>query len=241
MMDTPAYFVSDAHLGIEPNGAVPHREERLIEWLRGLRGACSHLAILGDLFEFWYEYEHYIARHHFALYRAFADLIDSGVQVDYLCGNHDFALETFFPELGVRTGKELVLEIQGRRVLITHGDGLPASDKGYRFFRKVLDFPFHRKLFRWIHPDLGMNIARFVGRNSRRLGSEREIQIEEYLEAANRKMKEHRCDLMIHGHHHLQGVWEVEQGQVAACGNWLFSLDYIEMRNGVLSLHTWKP
>lgn len=239
MSNLSVYFVSDAHLGIEPPGSVPDRENIFISWLKSIRGTCSHLVILGDLFEFWYEYKHYITKHHFPLFRVLADLVDSGTSVYYLKGNHDFALESFFPEnLGIQVCRELILELQGKRIFLTHGDGLPASDKGYRFLRRVLDFSLNRKLFRLIHPDIGMNLARFIGRHSRRIGNEREIKIDEYLEAGNRLMLKNHCDLLFHGHHHLQGIWEVSQGKIVSCGQWLFSLNYAEMKAGDIFLRT---
>ena len=233
----PAYFVSDAHLGANPPGSIADREARLVIKLREWRNACSHLVIVGDLFEFWYEYRHYVNRHHFQLYRALADMVDAGVQVHYLCGNHDFALGSFFPEtLGVQIHKDLVLEIQGKRIYFMHGDGIPASDRGYRFARHIVDLPLNRTLFRSIHPDLGMGIARWIGRSSRKMGESREIAIEEYLAAANARMKKNQCSICVHGHHHLSGTWSVPEGLVVSTGQWLFSLEYAKMQNGNIEL-----
>ena len=160
-MELPAYFISDAHLGIEPPGAVPDREESLIQLLSSWKGKASHVVVIGDLFEFWYEYSYYVASAHFKLYRAFAELVDSGVEVHLLRGNHDFAYGDFFPKhLGVAVHKSLILEIQGKRVFFTHGDGVAKSDGGYRFLRKVIDLPLNRFLFKQIHPDWGMGLAR---------------------------------------------------------------------------------
>ena len=166
-MELPAYFICDAHLGIDPPGCVPDRESKLVRQLESWEGKASHVVIVGDLFEFWYEYRYYVSSAHMELFRVLSELVRSGVQVHLLRGNHDFAYGDFFPkELGVQVHKELVLDIQGKRVYFRHGDGVPKSDRGYRFLRRVLDFPLNRRLFRMIHPDLGMAIARFVGRNS---------------------------------------------------------------------------
>ena len=229
----PAYFLSDAHLGANPPGAVTDREARLIAKLREWRGKCSTLVIVGDLFEFWYEYRHYVNRDHFPLYRALGDLVDGGARVCYLCGNHDFALGSFFPTaLGVEVHRELVLELQDKRIFLMHGDGIPSSDWGYRFARRVIDLPLNRSLFRSIHPDVGMGLARFIGRGSRKLGEKREIVLQEYLDAARKRMRLHSCGVCIHGHHHLSGIWDVPEGKVIATGQWLFSLEYVRMRDG---------
>lgn len=237
MQTQPAYFISDAHLGAEPPGSIPGREEMLVEFLRTLVGQASHLFIVGDLFEFWYEYRHYIARGHFPLYRVLGDLVDSGTEVHYLMGNHDFALGDFFPtELGVQVHRSFVCKVQGKKIFLVHGDGVPKSDSGYRAARKLIDAKWARFLFRKIHPDLGMDIAKSVGKNSRIAGQGREIVMQEYLEFASQKMREHDCDLCVFGHHHIPGMWKVPEGDVVSPGQWLFSLNYAKMENGEISV-----
>ncbi len=232
-----AYFFSDAHLGVEPKKAIPGREELLIERLKACRTDASHVIILGDLFEFWYEYKFYVSREHMPLFRILGDLVDAGIQVHYLAGNHDFALEDFFQKsLGVHTAKELLLDINGSKFLCVHGDGLASSDTGYRLFRKVLDFPLNRKLFRLLHPDWGMALANWVGKNSRKYGENKTICIEEYLETGRKRMAETGAQYFIHGHHHLPGIWQVSNGKVASPGQWLFSLHYLKFLDGKLSL-----
>ncbi len=241
MGNRPAYFVSDAHLGANPPGAVSDREELLVKFLRRMVGAASHLFIVGDLFEFWYEYRHYVARGHFPLYRALGDLADSGTEVHYFMGNHDFALENFFPEeLGVSVHRSLVISLQGRNVFLMHGDGIPRSDSGYRAARKLIDARFARFLFRMIHPDLGMDLAHFVGRSSRKAGKNRPIEIQEYLDAAGEKMREFRCNLCVHGHHHVPGVWKIPEGEVASPGQWLYQLNYAKMEDGKISVEEFR-
>lgn len=237
-----AYFFSDAHLGAEPRGAVPGREALLVRELRRLGRDASHVVILGDLFEFWYEYRHYVSGEHMALFRALGDLVDSGVQVHYLAGNHDFALEGFFPKaLGVKVAKAVILETQGARLYCVHGDGLAKSDTGYRFARKVLDFPLCRSLFRLIHPDAGFALAKLVGRGSRQLGGTCEVRLDEYLDFGRRTMARHHCSYFLHGHHHIPGIWPVEGGVVASPGQWLETLNYLKLSGGKLELVKVEP
>lgn len=238
-MSLPAYFLCDAHLGIDPPGCVPDREAKLVSLLESWKGAASHVVIVGDLFEFWYEYRYYVASAHMELFRVLAELVKSGVEVHLLQGNHDFAYGDFFPKnLGVQVHKELVLEIQGKRVYFRHGDGVAKSDRGYRFLRKILDFPLNRWLFRQIHPDTGMKIARFVGRNSRKYGENNIINIEEYLEWGNRILKKKDCDICVHGHHHIQGIWNVENGIVASPGECIKKPAFLRMENGGLKVES---
>lgn len=236
-MDLNAYFISDAHLGIDPPGCVANREAQLVDFLKSIVGKASHLVIVGDLFEFWYEYSYYVSRDHFKLFAALSSLVESGTQVHLLQGNHDFAYGDFFPKaLGVQVHKEVVLDIQGKKVLCRHGDGVAKSDFGYRIFRKVLDFPLNRWLFKQLHPDWGMALARFVGRNSRKYGESRVIKMEEYLEWASKSMQERNCDFCILGHHHVPGTWNVERGLVASPGDWIKKLTYLQMEAGEISL-----
>ena len=236
-MSSTAYFISDAHLGVTPPGAVQDREKKLVRFIESIRGKASHLVIVGDLFEFWYEYRDYVCRNHFELFFALRELVESGCEVHLLQGNHDFAYGDFFPKtLHVSVHKDLVLELQGKRVYFRHGDGVAKSDFGYRLFRKVLDFPLNRFLFSQIHPDWGMALARFVGRSSRKAGESRVIKMEEYLDWANSMLREKKCDYCILGHHHISGVWNVENGIVASAGEWIKKLTCLQMEAGELKL-----
>ena len=236
-MNSSAYFISDAHLGVNPPGSVPNREQALVRFMESIKGKASHLVIVGDLFEFWYEYNDYVCRNHMDLFFAMRELVKSGCEVHLLQGNHDFAYGDFFPKsLGVLTHKELKLDIQGKKVYFRHGDGVAKSDFGYRLFRRVLDFPLNRFLFRQLHPDRGMALARFVGRNSRKVGESRIIKMEEYLQWANRMLEKTGCSYCILGHHHISGIWNVENGTVASAGDWMKKLTYLRMEAGELDI-----
>jgi len=236
-MNLSAYFISDAHLGVNPPKAVPDREKALVRFIESIKGKASHFVIVGDLFEFWYEYNDYVCRNHFDLFFALHELVKSGCEVHLIQGNHDFAYGDFFPKsIGVQVHKELVLEIQGKRVYFRHGDGVAKSDFGYRLFRRILDFPMNRFLFRQIHPDWGMALARFVGRSSRKAGESRIIKMEEYLQWANCMLKKTGADYCILGHHHISGVWNVENGVVASAGDWIKKLTCLQMEAGEINI-----
>ncbi|HEX2612341.1 MAG TPA: UDP-2,3-diacylglucosamine diphosphatase, partial [Fibrobacteria bacterium] len=125
-MSLPAYFVSDLHLGTRYAGARADRAEKFEQFVEGLQGQASRLFLLGDLFEFWMEYKHFIPKAQFGVLAALRNLRNSGVPIDYLAGNHDFNLGTFFRDsLGIETHDgPLAVELQGRRVLLLHGDGM---------------------------------------------------------------------------------------------------------------------
>jgi UDP-2,3-diacylglucosamine hydrolase len=104
--------------------------------------------------------------------------------------------------------------------------------------RRVLDFPLNRFLFKQIHPDWGMALARFVGRNSRRIGESRKIRLEEYLNWGKSILKRNKCDICIHGHHHIAGMWDVEGGMVASPGEWIWKPAFLRMEKGGLVLES---
>jgi UDP-2,3-diacylglucosamine hydrolase len=234
-----AYFISDAHLGVSPCGAAPKREEHLIEFLKELEGKASHLFIVGDLFEFWYEYDFYVPSRNFRILRALADLRDKGCEVKLIRGNHDFACGKFFErELGIEACSHTVTELCGRRVYVCHGDGLARGDGSYRFFRKILDFKPNRFLFKWFHPDLGMRLAFAVGSNSRDFNKKRIVPEEEYLGRIRKIMRKHRCDTFVHGHNHIGGVWKVPEGVVINCGQWLFEENFASIAQKICYFHS---
>ena len=222
-----AYFISDAHLGTFPRGSVLGREVHLIDFLKELEGKATHLFIAGDLFEFWYEYDFYSPSRYFKLWRALANLKDCGCEIKLLKGNHDFAYRNFFErELGIETCSHIVTELHGRRVYICHGDGLAKGDIYYWFLRKILDFKLNRFLFKWIHPDIGMRLALYIGSNSRDLNKERIVLEEQYLDKIRKIMRKNGCDTFVHGHNHSGGLWKVPEGVIVNCGQWLFEENY---------------
>jgi UDP-2,3-diacylglucosamine hydrolase len=222
-----AYFISDAHFGVSPKGVVPCRENHLITFLKELEHKATHLFIAGDLFEFWYEYDFYAPSGYFKLLKALADLKEQGCEIKLINGNHDFAYGNFFErELGIEVCPHTIAELHGRRVYICHGDGLARVDGSYRFFRKILDFRLNRFLFKWLHPDIGMRLARMVGSNSRVFNKKRIVPEEEYLSKAREIMQKNSCDTFVHGHNHTGGLWKVPEGVVINCGQWLFEENY---------------
>jgi len=231
-MALPAYFLSDLHLGCSHPSALADREARAIELLRSWRGQASHVFLMGDLFEFWMEYIHYINCHHFGFLRAIAELVESGVEVHYLCGNHDFQLDAFFPSLGVHIHETLKIEVQGLRLWLQHGDGMSKSDWGYRLARPILHNKLNLFLFRLLHPDWGMALARFVGSTSRDALANCDSHLDEYADCARSIMKRESCQAMVHGHTHHASITQFPEGVHVDCGQWLFELNYVELREG---------
>jgi UDP-2,3-diacylglucosamine hydrolase len=103
-----------------------------------------------------------------------------------------------------------------------------------------LNNPLNQWLFRQIHPDWGMGLARLVGRRSRKFGVDREIKLDEYLAWAERAIGKNNCQICVHGHHHIPGIWPVKTGLVASPGEWIKKLTYLRFEAGELSVEEFK-
>jgi UDP-2,3-diacylglucosamine hydrolase len=242
-----AFFISDLHLGTRYGAADRGREARFEEWIRGLTGRATHLFLLGDIFEFWMEYRHYVPKHHMGVLSALYELRRSGVEIHYVRGNHDFNLGEFFAKsLGIVTHDgPFEMNLQGKRVLLLHGDGMNPRDWKYRLVRRVLHHPLANRAYKLLHPDLGMKIALGVGKTSRDretpetyIGND-PVRLAEYEQAARALLKQ-GYDIVIHGHIHVGYVKQFPEGVYVNTGEWLQRLEYVEMSDGVCSLRTYE-
>ena len=241
-MSRPAFFISDLHLGADYRHARKEREAHFRSFLAGPAAEGSHLFILGDLFEFWMEYRSFIPKHHFGTLAALERLAARGVEVHYLSGNHDFNRGTFFAEhLGLKVHHApLPVELQRRRLLLLHGDGMARPDWKYRLAKGVTLHPFTNACFRLIHPDWGMSLARYLSRLSRDQHGNRPRMLPLY-EAASRKLLRDGFDVVMHGHTHAGFVKRVPEGTYVNTGEWLERMEYVKMEEGEITLESWDP
>ena len=161
MQGKKVYFLSDAHLGAKLLKDNREREIMLVEFLQSIRPDCSELYLLGDMFDFWFEYKYVIPKGHVRFLGELANFTDQGIKVHFFTGNHDiWAFDYLAKECGV-TLHTSILEttINGKSFLIGHGDGLDPNDKGYLFLRNAFHNRFLQRCFRFIHPDWGIALA----------------------------------------------------------------------------------
>ncbi len=236
-----AVFMSDAHLGIESRSREAAREARLLEFLRSLPGRAGELYVVGDLFEFWFEYATTIPRRYFALLRTLAEVREAGVRITCMAGNHDFWLGRFLSdELGIATAENpLTVECQGRRIWLHHGDGLLGGDVGYKVLKRVLRNRVSIGLYRWIHPDLGMPLALRVSHWSRRSRAQRPLDGERLYRGIAVPRFAAGYDAVMIGHFHH--VYERREGGHAfiVLGDWIERFTYVELERGEFHLRTW--
>jgi UDP-2,3-diacylglucosamine hydrolase len=240
------YFLSDAHLGSsKPRRPERDQEEALIEFLRAIQADAEALYIVGDLFDFWFEYRSAVSSRAARVTCELYALVQSGVQVIYIPGNHDLWPGHYFSEqLGLELpGDPVVVTHQGKRIYVTHGDSF-RTDWKFKISRFVLKHPLSVGLFRLLHPDIGNWLARRTSRYSEirtRKDNRRTIHNAKtiYLRGAE-KIINSGFDLVVCGHyHHLKKVC-IQDGTLVVLGDWMRYDSYAVLENGDITLHQWK-
>jgi len=230
MPEQPVHLAGDVHLGAVP----PETERAFVRWLERAAEGSSEIVINGDLFDFWFEYRSAIPRGHTRVLGALADIVDGGVTVRFVGGNHDWWGGSYLEdEIGLVLHREPVtLDLAGRRTFLAHGDGLGRGDLGYRLLRLVLRGRLTRWAFRWLHPDVGARLARRVSGTTERMGGlseddkRRAAVLEEW--ARERLLAEPDLELVVLGHTHMPRLLEVEPGRYYVnAGDWVDHRSYV--------------
>lgn len=236
-------FVSDAHFGEAGADRERERVEKFLRFLRYAREKAHTLFIVGDLFDFWFEYSQVLPKTHTVIFTELAALTRAGVEVWYLAGNHDYWIGDFFRKtIGIRISREpLSLELQGRRVYVTHGDDLTAGhDPGYRLLRRLVRSSFAIRAYHWIHPDLGIPFARWASRRSRGYSNRKKFVLNRTLEGAIRSKLREGFDTIVMGHIHVADHYTFDDGECVVLGDWIEAFTYAEMAGGRIVLKTWE-
>lgn len=228
------YFASDFHLGAPIGEVSLAREKKIVRWLDSVKSDASIIFLVGDIFDFWFEYDHVIPKGFIRFHGKIADLVDSGIKVVFFTGNHDLWMSDYFPsELGVQvfTKPEQFL-IKDKKFYIGHGDGLGTGDGKYKFYKKVFTNQLCRWLFKWLHPDIGIMIASKWSGYSRTqceaesddLFLEKEERLVGYCEYIE---KEEHFDYYIFGHRHLPIDYNISKtSRYINLGQWFNQCHY---------------
>lgn len=165
------YFVADIHLGLKAGPEGPaEREARFVEWLHSInRPDTEALWLLGDIWDFWYEYRDVIPREAVRVVAAISNLLDAGVKVYYIPGNHDIWLYSFWQKLGVQVLQQpQTVELSGKRILLGHGDALGGAKWGYRLMLRIFHSRVCQVLFSGLHPWLAYRFGTDWSNSNRR-------------------------------------------------------------------------
>ena len=236
------YFVSDAHLGIDRKEVEREKERELIRFLDSVQSDGKQLFILGDLFDFWFEYRTVIPKGFHRLLAKLSELVDTGVELNYLAGNHDFWLGNFFEqEIGMRVHAEpFSVTIDGVKFFLHHGDGLAGNDLGYRLLKKVLRNRFNIRLYSWLHPDIGVRLARFSSRKSRHYTSQKDYgEVDGMMKFAAQKIAE-GYNYIVMGHNHKPVFEKIGNGTYINLGDWISHYTYGVYDGSSFRLVEWK-
>ena len=239
----PVFFISDCHLGAGSAEDDRARQARLLNFLdKEARGAAA-LYILGDLFDFWFEYRHAIPRRHFQILMALRRLTESGVSISYVGGNHDFWAGSFLAEeVGCKVYYEPTMEtVQGRKLFLAHGDGMGRGEKSYRFFRTLLRHPLAIRAYRTIHPDLGIPIAAKVSSISRGSRDESRFDAEDLYNWLAKPRLIQGADAVVIGHYHHPTHLKKDSGEFLILGDWIKNNSFARLQDGVFTLCRWTP
>ncbi|MBK9425384.1 MAG: UDP-2,3-diacylglucosamine diphosphatase [Bacteroidetes bacterium] len=210
MNPTRIYFISDFHLGAPDSEKSLIREKRIVRWLDTVQKDASEIYLMGDIFDFWFEYKHAVPRGYVRLLGKLAELSDKGIKLHYFTGNHDMWVFDYLPkEIGLTIYREPVTRTIGKHEFyIGHGDGLGPGDHGYKFIKKVFANKICQWMFARLHPNFGIPLALYFSRKSRIatgisdekfLGEENEWLIIYCKELLQKK----HFDFLIFGHRHL--------------------------------------
>lgn len=227
--DKKIYFASDFHLGVPDHAASLEREKRIIKWLDQVKDDAHSIYLLGDIFDFWFEYKQAIPKGFVRLQGKLAELRDSGMPIYFFTGNHDMWMFNYFPqELGIPIYREPIeLEIGAQKLMIGHGDGLGPGDTSYKILKKFFNSGLCQWLFARLHPNLGIGIAKIWSRSSRIANMKKEEKFKgeenEYLLTYCRELeKNNHHDFYVFGHRHLPLDLEVgKNSRYINLGEWV--------------------
>ncbi len=237
-MSKSVFFLSDAHLGAESPDKEKLKEERLLALLDRVGEEAEVLYLVGDMFEFWFEYKNTMPKDHFRVLAKLKELVDSGVKVKYVVGNHDFWLGDFLPNrIGIPIFKEAVNAVhQGKRIFIAHGDGYAKKDSGYRILKKILRNRVNIFLYRQIPPDISYPLAKAVARSSRSYVQKRDTgYLRDYEDFAAEKISQ-GFGAVILAHTHVPVLRDLGGGKYLNPGDFFRHFTYGKLCQGELTL-----
>lgn len=232
------YFASDFHLGVPDYERSLKREKLLVSWLDEIKEDASIIFLMGDVFDFWFEYKTVVPKGYVRLLGKLAELSDKGIQIHLFKGNHDiWAFNYLTKELNIKLHREPIITQFGSKMFyLAHGDGLGPGDKGYKFLKKVFEFKPNQFLFKWLHPDLGTRMGLYFSKKSRianiaRDGKpENKIPLEKemlYIFASDKLKEFPHINYFVFGHMHIPTQYPLSNNcELIVLGDWITNFSY---------------
>lgn len=243
------YFASDFHLGVPTYEASLEREKRIVKWLDSIKHDAHSIYLLGDIFDFWFEYRHAIPKGFIRLQGKLAELRDQGIPITFFTGNHDMWMFDYFEkELSIPiVRKPQQLQVGNQLLMIGHGDGLGPGDTTYKFIKKFFDSRLCQWLFARIHPNFGIGLAKFWSRKSRISNLKKEEKFineeGEFLWVYCKEVEKNtHHDFYIFGHRHLPLDLRLnESSRYINLGEWVHFSTYGIYDGQNVELKTFAP
>lgn len=232
-MEKSYWFISDVHLGLQHKEAEKKKERLLVSFLEKAQTGCSELYILGDLFDYWFEYKRVYQKGFFRTLTALQDLTEKGVKLKYFIGNHDFSHKNFFrDEIGAELLEDsVVIQLENKKFFLGHGDGMVENDTGYNILKKILRNKTLQKAYSLIHPDLGIWLASSASRSSRDYTTKKDYGELDGLYKTACKLIDNGMDYVILGHLHQRIFQNYKNGVYINLGTWLDQPCYGSFKN----------
>lgn len=217
------YFISDIHLGLRSREVEKDTEKKLVKFINHAQDSCDELFIIGDLFDYWFEYKRVIQKGFIKTLASLADFTESGKKIHYIIGNHDFLHRDFFEkEIGASLYHAPIdITLNGKKFFMAHGDGMVENDFGYKILKKILRNKSLQKIYSLVHPDLGIKIASATSKTSRDYTANKNYgTIDGLFETAKAKI-DSGFDYVIFGHSHDRTLAKYKEGFYINLGSWL--------------------
>ena len=234
MKPTKIYFASDQHFGAPTAETSKPREALFLQWLNDIEKDATALFLLGDLFDFWFEYQTVVPKGFVRILGKLATMKDNGLPVFFFVGNHDLWMADYFEkELGIPVFHEpQIYTFNNKKFFIGHGDGKGPGDLGYKRMKKVFTNPISKWFFRWLHPDLGVKLAQYMSVKNKLISGDDDAKFlgkkSEWLyQYAQRKLEKDHYDFFIFGHRHLPLELPLNENSVYInLGDWVKYFTY---------------
>lgn len=243
------YFLSDFHLGVPDAAASLEREKRIVAFLEEIRNDAAVIFIVGDMFDFWYEYRTVVPRGYVRLLGKLAEITDSGIPVHFFVGNHDMWMKDYLQkELNIPVYFEpRAFEFNNKKFWVGHGDGLGPGDHGYKMMKKIFRNPICQWLFGILPPYIGMGIANYMSRRSRTVTGSADDKFygeegEWLITYCKEILKEQHYDYLVFGHRHLPIDFALKGGsRYINLGDWIRYYTYAVFDGQQLELKSRYP
>jgi UDP-2,3-diacylglucosamine hydrolase len=242
------YFSSDNHLGAPSQKESLVREKIFIEWLDSIKNDAEIIFLLGDLFDFWFEYKEAVPKGFTRVLGKLAELTDSGIKIYFFVGNHDLWMENYFEEeLNIKIFRKPELFIfNSKSFFIGHGDGLGPGDYGYKRMKLILSNTFFIKLFRLIHPDIGIRLGKYLSQKNKLISGTEDLKFkgedkEWLIQYSIKKLEQEHIDYFIFGHRHLPLVHQLKtKSKYINLGDWITHYTYGVFDGKTFNLRTYS-